>query len=223
MHLHVHFRLYQSMQIYARASTFGAGIACWLERPTRDRKVASSNPGRGGGEFSTLELTLCADSYSVSVPPPCYGSGTKKTLVILPKNSGGGGVKNKHAYTLDQTKSAWVDYATVQAQCGNPIRKRAHTQLVREHSATAVSVHWATVDWSWPNECNLCRRPNFHLKINWNNNNNNKNKQTNKATTQAGNELSNILPKPWHARKKPTKWPYYLTPRLPCRFHQGIT
>ena len=37
------------------------------------------------GEFSSPELTLCADSYSVSVPPPCYCSGTWKTLVILPK------------------------------------------------------------------------------------------------------------------------------------------
>ena len=26
----------------------GAGIACWLGRRTRDRKVASSNPGRSG-------------------------------------------------------------------------------------------------------------------------------------------------------------------------------
>ena len=28
-----------------------------------------------------------------------------------------------------------------------PIRKRAHTQLVREHLVTVVSVRWATVDW----------------------------------------------------------------------------
>ena len=27
------------------------------------------------GTFSSLESTLCADSYSVSVPPPCYRSG----------------------------------------------------------------------------------------------------------------------------------------------------
>ena len=26
----------------------GSGIACWLEHRTRDRKVASSNPGRSG-------------------------------------------------------------------------------------------------------------------------------------------------------------------------------
>ena len=28
-----------------------AGTACWLERRTRDRKVASSNPGRSGGRI----------------------------------------------------------------------------------------------------------------------------------------------------------------------------
>ena len=37
------------------------------------------------GEFSSPELTLCADSYSVPVPPPCYRCGTQKTPVILPK------------------------------------------------------------------------------------------------------------------------------------------
>ena len=29
-------------------------------------------------------FNLCADSYSVPVPPPCYRSGKLKTLVILP-------------------------------------------------------------------------------------------------------------------------------------------
>ena len=58
--------------------------------PTRDRKAASSNPGNSGGKkkkkksFSP-ELTLCADSYSVSVPPSCYRSGTEKTPIILLK------------------------------------------------------------------------------------------------------------------------------------------
>ena len=47
-----------------------------VERRTRDRKVASSNPGRSGGRISSSESTLGADSYSVSVPPPCYSSGT---------------------------------------------------------------------------------------------------------------------------------------------------
>ena len=29
------------------------------------------------GEFSSPGLTLCADSYSVSVPPPCPGDSAK--------------------------------------------------------------------------------------------------------------------------------------------------
>ena len=29
----------------------GVGIACWLERRTRDRNIASSNPGRSGGRI----------------------------------------------------------------------------------------------------------------------------------------------------------------------------
>ena len=31
------------------------------------------------------------------------------------------------------TPVKWADYASVQAQCGDPFRKRAHTQPVREH------------------------------------------------------------------------------------------
>ena len=42
-------------------------------------------PAEAVGQFSSPELTLCADSYSVSIPPPCYRSGMQKTLVILQK------------------------------------------------------------------------------------------------------------------------------------------
>ena len=69
-------------------------------------------PAGATREFSTPDLTLCADSYSVSVPPPCYDSGTQKIPVILPKVQVAG-------YTLEPTKSEWADYAAVQAQCWN--------------------------------------------------------------------------------------------------------
>ena len=36
-----------------------------------------------------------------------------------------------------------------------PIRRRAHTQLVREHSATVVSAGLATVEWSWHEKVEL--------------------------------------------------------------------
>ena len=43
----------------------GAGIAWWLERRTRNRKVASSNPSRN----FLHQSTLCADSLSVRFTP----------------------------------------------------------------------------------------------------------------------------------------------------------
>ena len=46
-----------------------SGDSLSVERRTRDRKVASSSPGRSGRKVSSPELTFCADSYSVSIPP----------------------------------------------------------------------------------------------------------------------------------------------------------
>ena len=48
----------------------GAGIACWLERRTRDRKVASSNPGRSGGRsfFSRVNF-VCWLLFGVRSTP----------------------------------------------------------------------------------------------------------------------------------------------------------
>ena len=42
-------------------------------------------PAGAVGEFSSPELTFCADSYSVSFPPRFKHSGTYKTPVIVPK------------------------------------------------------------------------------------------------------------------------------------------
>ena len=45
----------QSLCQVSRYFRAGAGIACRLERRTRDRKVASSNPDRSGGGISSPE------------------------------------------------------------------------------------------------------------------------------------------------------------------------
>ena len=55
---------------------WGSRISQWLERRTRDRKVAGSNLGRSGRRFFSLQVQHCADSYFVSVPLPCYRSST---------------------------------------------------------------------------------------------------------------------------------------------------
>ena len=39
------------------------GIAQWLERRTRDRKVAGLNPCWSGGRIFFSGSTFCADSY----------------------------------------------------------------------------------------------------------------------------------------------------------------
>ena len=115
----------------------GAGIVCWLERRTLDRKVASLNRAGAVGEFSSPELTFCADSYSVSDPPPCYRMARKRPRLLCQKCRWQ--VTPTHAYTLDPTKLEWADYAAVQAIVWEPIRKRAHKKFVREHSATVVA------------------------------------------------------------------------------------
>ena len=42
---------------------YGAGIAQWLERRSRDSKVAGWKPCGSGGKFSSPGSTFCADSY----------------------------------------------------------------------------------------------------------------------------------------------------------------
>ena len=75
--------MFNSHKLSARppcGTVFTGGIhgnlIAWLERRTRDRKVASSKQAGAAGEFSSPESALCAYSYSVSVPPPCYRSRT---------------------------------------------------------------------------------------------------------------------------------------------------
>ena len=48
----------------------GSRDSLLAKRQIHDRKIASLNPAGVAGEFSSPELTLCADFYLVSVPPP---------------------------------------------------------------------------------------------------------------------------------------------------------
>ena len=105
-------------------------------------------PAGAAGEFSSPELSLCADSYSVSVPLLClFHSCVTAVARKRPRSfcqKCRWRVTPKQAY--NEVGVGWL--------CHRPsivwelIKKRAHTQLVREHSATAVSARWATVDWS---------------------------------------------------------------------------
>ena len=71
--------------------------------------------------------------------------------------------------------------------------KWTHTQLVMEHSATVVSAHRATVDWSWPKRWNWCTRADLHFK---------KQKKTKNKNKKGGSGERIVEPSP---RKKKVK------------------
>ena len=74
-------------------------------------------PAGAAGEFPSSESTLCADSYSVSVPLRVTAMARKRPQPFCQKCRWQ--VTPRHAYTFDPTKSEWADYAAVQEQCGN--------------------------------------------------------------------------------------------------------
>ena len=90
----------------------------WLDCWTRDRKAASSNPGRSDRRIFISRLTWCDNSYSVSVSPPRVTAVARKRPRSFCQKCGWR-VILKHTYTLDPSKSEWADYAVVQAECGN--------------------------------------------------------------------------------------------------------
>ena len=54
----------------------GAGLACVYSAGLVIERLRVRVPAGAAGVFSSLELTFRAYSYSVSVTPPCYRSGT---------------------------------------------------------------------------------------------------------------------------------------------------
>ena len=60
-------------------------------------------PAGAAGEFSSSESTLCANSYPVSVPPPCYRSG--KDPGHSAKSAGGRLYLNTHTHLTKRGRS----------------------------------------------------------------------------------------------------------------------
>ena len=88
-------------------------MACWYGTGLLIERFRVRIPTGVAGEFSSPELTLCADSYSVSVPPPVTTVARKSPRSFCQKYRWQ--VALEHAYTLDPTKSYRADYAAVQA------------------------------------------------------------------------------------------------------------
>ena len=121
----------------------GAGKASWTERRTRDRKVASSNPGRSGGR-NFFSSPLCVLTLIRRPFHPCVTAVARKRSrsfcqkcrwLVIPK----------YACTLDPTKSEWADYAAVYALCGHPAGKeltRNSSRNTRPQSSQLAEHLW---------------------------------------------------------------------------------
>ena len=104
---------------------WGAGIACWLQRRTRDRQIASLNPGRSARDNFLLQRQLCVLTlircpFRTHPHPPHHHIPPRVTAVArqrprLFRKKCRRQVTPKHAYTFDPTKSEWADHAAVQA------------------------------------------------------------------------------------------------------------
>ena len=64
------------MGIHSSYCSLGAEILVGKSAGLVIERLRVPIPAGAAGEFSSPESTLCADSYSVSVPSPCYRSGT---------------------------------------------------------------------------------------------------------------------------------------------------
>ena len=76
--------------VHCKVRYWGAGIAQWLERYTRDRKVAGSSPDRSGVRifFSEVRFFVLI-LISVSVSLPCLTAVVRKDPGHFAKNAGG--------------------------------------------------------------------------------------------------------------------------------------
>ena len=94
-------------------SLCGARIAHWYGAGLMIKSLRVQIPAGAVKEFSSPELTLCAESYSVSVPPCVTPVARERPGSFYQKCRCQ--ITPKDAYTLDPSKSEWADYAAVQA------------------------------------------------------------------------------------------------------------
>ena len=90
-------------------------------------------PAGTSGEFSSSELTFCADFYSVSVPPDYYRSGNVKDTGHSAKSAGGRSGRSHISTHTPLTQRSWSKLTMlVPARCGNVSGKLAHSQFFRK-------------------------------------------------------------------------------------------
>ena len=144
-------------------------------------------PAGAAGDFSSPESTLCAESYSVSVPPPCYHSKRPRSFC---QSAGGRLHLNLHT-PLTQRSRSGLTMPLSRHTVGN----YQENELTSNSSGNTRSQSFQLAEPLWTDPglksgisvCELISTL----------------KKKRKKKAQAGNELSNTVPKSSHAREKP--------------------
>ena len=93
----------------------GAGIVCWLERGTRDRKVGEFESRQEQRKNCLPQSQLCVLTLIRRAFHPRVFNGVARKRPRSSCLKCRWDVTPKHAYTFDSTKSEWADYAAVQS------------------------------------------------------------------------------------------------------------
>ena len=142
---------------------FSSGIACWrYEHRTRDRKVASSNPGRSSGRifFSRVNF-VCWLLFDVRSTPVLLQWHVKDPGRSA-KSAGGRLHLNTHKPWAQRSRSG-LTMPLSRHSVGTYLEMRSRATCLGTF-AHSHWVCWATVDWFWHKEWNYCARANLHLK-----------------------------------------------------------
>ena len=101
----------------------------------------------GAGESSSPELTLCADSYLVFVPPPMLLQWHIKDPSHSAKSAGDQLHLNTHTPSTQRTQSGPI--VLLSRHSVETYQKQAHMQRVREHSVTVITARWSRLkEWN---------------------------------------------------------------------------
>ena len=167
------------------------GMACWQSARLVIKRLRVRIPAEAKGKLPSPESTLCADSYSVSVPPPVLPQWHVKDPGHSAKSGGGRLHFNSHTPSTQRSRSRLT-----MPLCRHSVGTYQETSS-HAHSVTVVSARWDTVDRFWLKEWNWCARTNPRFKK--------------KIKSSGGDEWSNFFPKSSQARKKPPTWQSLLT------------
>ena len=166
------------------------GIACWLEHQTRDRKVASSNPSKSGRRtFSSRVKFVCWLLFGVR-STPVLPQWHIKDPGHSAKSAGGRLHLNMHTPVTHRSRSGLT----------KPLSRQSARiyQEMSSHVTPSGSTQSQSSQLAKPllTDLGLQRWISLHELISTQ-------KKTTKKPAQAGNELSNTLPKSSHTKKKP--------------------